>query len=1014
MQVYDRPASETLRLSDSPAARTAAPWAVFDPDWYRFRYPDAPDGSPDALLAWHLEFGQRSGHSPNRYFDEAWQRRAWPRILGLIEAGSAASAFDAWCRGGHAARQPHWLFDPNEYRNRYPAVTAELLAQSDLINLYHHYLSFGAAERRVGHPLFDPEIYLAELDPANAESAAPMPFRHYLLGLETGAPERRTSLLFDPDWYGKRYVEASLLVAAGQYRCLLEHYLCNDRQTEFEPSPWFSEAHYLRENPGLADAIAAGDFANGFAHFLAHGLNELRSPHPDLDLDWYAGRDIVRADIEAGRARDAFAHWIAIGSRAGMGGRAPISNPGASGNAEALYRRREAIVLPLYGRHRLDFTCRGTPTVSVIMAVSDDVAETMSSLASLRTQYDSTIELILIDRGSPESDLETLVAGATVLRFDTALTDAASRDAGLVCATTDAVLFLSPGVDLAAGAIGNARARLVSDPRIGAVGGRLVQPDGTLLEAGGIVWRDGGLLAYARGMSPLAAEANFARETDFCSTVFLLARRDVLSALPDAEPGLANTTHDAADLCARIARAGYRVMYEPDALAFLTRDPSRPPSDGQAAFAAAHGEYLAGHFECDPTSIVQARSPDRGQTRVLFAEDAIPLRRIGSGFVRSNDVLRAMAASGASVTVFPMHENRFPLSVVRAELPATVEAMHDLSAADFPGFIAARRGCYDLIWIARTHNLQRIHAALTGSADDEAASPIRDQGLIDHLGPALASSIIVDTEAVLSIRQAGQAELSNRDFDLDAALRREFRHLDAAADVVAVNDAEAAIIRAHYCGNLTVLGHAAAARPTPRSFRERTGILFVGAIHAADHPNHDGLVWFIEDVLPLIERALRWETRLTVAGYVAPDVSLDRFRDHPRVTLRGPVADLVPLYDSHRVFVAPARFAAGIPFKVHEAAAFGVPVVATSLLAAQLGWPDGEAIGAADATDPAGFAARVVALHRDADLWTRRREAALARVTAELDPEAFASRVRRLLRARDADLEAVDRSPPVG
>jgi glycosyltransferase involved in cell wall biosynthesis len=193
-------------------------------------------------------------------------------------------------------------------------------------------------------------------------------------------------------------------------------------------------------------------------------------------------------------------------------------------------------------------------------------------------------------------------------------------------------------------------------------------------------------------------------------------------------------------------------------------------------------------------------------------------------------------------------------------------------------------------------------------------------------------------------------------------------------------------------------------------------MLFVGAIHAVDHPNHDGLIWFIDEVLPLIERVLRWETRLTIAGYIAPGLTLDRFKRHPRVTVRGPVADLTPLYDANRVFVAPARFAAGLPYKVHEAAAFGIPVVATTLLVRQLGWLDGEAIGAAECTDPAGFAARVIDLHRDAPLWTNMRAAALARVTVELDPDLFASRVEALLRPSeprttvrlnsDADLSA--------
>ena len=30
----------------------------------------------------------------------------------LIGAGTVLSAFDAWCRGPHLTRPPHWLFDP--------------------------------------------------------------------------------------------------------------------------------------------------------------------------------------------------------------------------------------------------------------------------------------------------------------------------------------------------------------------------------------------------------------------------------------------------------------------------------------------------------------------------------------------------------------------------------------------------------------------------------------------------------------------------------------------------------------------------------------------------------------------------------------------------------------------------------------------------------------------------------------------------------------------------------------
>jgi glycosyltransferase involved in cell wall biosynthesis len=119
-----------------------------------------------------------------------------------------------------------------------------------------------------------------------------------------------------------------------------------------------------------------------------------------------------------------------------------------------------------------------------------------------------------------------------------------------------------------------------------------------------------------------------------------------------------------------------------------------------------------------------------------------------------------------------------------------------------------------------------------------------------------------------------------------------------------------------------------------------------------DSPNYDSLCWFVDEVLPMIEADLGYETRLTVAGFVGHDVEFDRFRDHPRMTLLGAVADLTPLYDSHRVFVAPTRYAAGLPHKVHEAASFGIPVVATELPRARLDWQDRRDLLVADADDP--------------------------------------------------------------
>ncbi len=63
-----------------------------------------------------------------------------------------------------------------------------------------------------------------------------------------------------------------------------------------------------------------------------------------------------------------------------------------------------------------------------------------------------------------------------------------------------------------------------SSDKIGAVGGKIIRANGQLQEAGSIIWDDGTTTGYLRDASPLAPEANYVRDVDYCSAVFLLCR----------------------------------------------------------------------------------------------------------------------------------------------------------------------------------------------------------------------------------------------------------------------------------------------------------------------------------------------------------------------------------------------------------------------------------------------------------------------------------------------------------
>ena len=109
----------------------------------------------------------------------------------------------------------------------------------------------------------------------------------------------------------------------------------------------------------------------------------------------------------------------------------------------------------------------------------------------------------------------------------------------------------------------------------------------------------------------------------------------------------------------------------------------------------------------------------------------------------------------------------------------------------------------------------------------------------------------------------------------------------------------------------------------------------MGAIHEEASPNGDSVIWFLEEIFPRIQSELGRNIPFTLAGVNKSE----RVRQlaSSSVNIAGRLPDLTRLYDAARVFVAPTRYAAGIPHKVHEAAARGVPIVATPLLAIAAG-----------------------------------------------------------------------------
>jgi glycosyltransferase involved in cell wall biosynthesis len=114
----------------------------------------------------------------------------------------------------------------------------------------------------------------------------------------------------------------------------------------------------------------------------------------------------------------------------------------------------------------------------------------------------------------------------------------------------------------------------------------------------------------------------------------------------------------------------------------------------------------------------------------------------------------------------------------------------------------------------------------------------------------------------------------------------------------------------------------------PSIGRGRQSLLFVGSMGYP--PNEDAARWFLARIWPRLRRRVNRPLRLVLAGS-NPSASLARLARQRDVQLTGTVRDMGPYYCAADLVVIPIRVGGGTRIKLLEAAAYGLPIVSTTI-----------------------------------------------------------------------------------
>jgi GT2 family glycosyltransferase len=278
------------------------------------------------------------------------------------------------------------------------------------------------------------------------------------------------------------------------------------------------------------------------------------------------------------------------------------------------------------------------PCVSACVPLLDraDLAERCVARLFEVVREPASVEVVVVANGTDSAALAPLEGreDLVLVRSVVNLGFAGASNVAAELASGKYLMFLNDDSLVEEGCIESLVAAAQSDPSVGAVVCRTLSPDGSLREAGSVLWRDG---SGARiGLGALGGAYGEAREVDYGSANGMLVARGAWEAAGGFDEGFHPAYCEDIDLCMALRYCGYRVVYEPAAR--ITHLESQSTSRGYREFlmerhrrrvAQRWAAQLALHEERPRRD--RERAIERAARQAAARQAAAGPRRPGSG-----------------------------------------------------------------------------------------------------------------------------------------------------------------------------------------------------------------------------------------------------------------------------------------------------------------------------------------------------------------------------------------------
>lgn len=574
-----------------------------------------------------------------------------------------------------------------------------------------------------------------------------------------------------------------------------------------------------------------------------------------------------------------------------------------------------------------------SPLVSIIIPVYGKLPFTLQCLTSLSKWHPKNgVEVIVVDDCGPDDTTEVLqqIVGIRVHRNASNLGFIKSCNQGAKLARGQYLLFLNNDTELQENSVDALVETFLQFPDCGLVGAKLVYPDGSLQEAGGIVWKDGNACNYGRNDNPDRPEYNYLRDVDYLSGAAIAIPRSLFGQLGGFDEKYCPAYYEDTDLAFKVRKLGLRVLYQPASVVVHYEGVSHGASveSGLKAYQLVNKgkffetwrEELELNHHSSSVALSLARERRSATSRqILVIDHYLPQPDRDAGSRSIFHIVEAMLAMGLSVKFWP-HNNHYDKPYARLLESSGVEVIAgDHTVGKFAEWMSRHGAHVDTVFLSRP----RVAVDFIQAVRSHSKAKIVYYGHDIH-HQRLSQQLIHSPSESLRREMEEFKEIEHRLWqELDVLYYPSLDEEEFVSQWWRQNNVTGKVVR-----TIPVYAYSDFPNAPKRSERDSNKLLFVAGFNHA--PNQDAAVYLVHKVLPLVRQKLP-NCVLYLVGSNPSAVVQNLQTTHVVVT--GSVSDqeLQEHYASSVVMIAPLLYGGGMKGKVIESMRNQLPVVTTSI-----------------------------------------------------------------------------------